>query len=566
MMFPNYYIKQLTFNDDNKIEVNCDSIVVFVGANNSGKSRSLKDAVVLSENNQKGTVVKDLIVNLDSGSDLKAFLKSVATHAEVSKSTCLYKGLDFEFYLSNREADEFPKNKCYGVCSRLLCRYLTTEERLSICQPPKSIGHDDRPQHPIHLMANEPELRKLISDSFYKAFGYHLIPDAQYGSRIPLRCVSAIPDMKEFKGKDELERHDAFYAEVRKFPMLHDQGDGMRGFAGILLNLALGYVRTFFIDEPEAFLHPPQAKIMGEMIAKLLNKKQQAFIATHSESIVKGLMEAAPDRVKVVRIVRDGEKNHVSKLDSTELFQFWKDPILRYSNIMSGMFYNKTVVCESDSDCKLYSAMDSHLKGKEGKFSEALFAAGGGKHRLPVIAKALLSLKIDYRIIADIDVLDDENVFKSVVESVGVKWDEVLNDYKVIVENLRAPRDKVPRGEIVELLNNITGQEGAYLADGEVGRIKDCIKTESKWSLLKKGGVPIIPSGEPTQAWHKLDLQLKKHGLYIVPVGELENFVKEVGNSKLHGPKWVDKVLHDYPNLDDEVYKQLKDFVESLQV
>lgn len=565
MTHPNCFVKQLTFNDNSKIDVNRDSIVVFVGANNSGKSRSLKDIGAKVESVHNSSVVVCAVdINIDNAFDYWSYLGTVARRTSTSGGGCYYSGLDFRFYTG--EIGDFQKRKDYGSAAPCFFRHLLTDARLAICQPPDSVSRDEQPQHPIHLVARDAELRKTISRSFFEAFSFYLVPDPLYGRKIPLWCVPLLPTMNGFNGKDELEREDAFYSEIRKFSMLHEQGDGMRSFAGILLNLALPYVRTFCIDEPEAFLHPPQAKIMGEMIAKLLNRQQQAFIATHSESIVKGLMEAAPDRVKVVRIVREGVKNRVSKLDSAELLQFWRDPILRYSNIMSGMFYNKTVVCESDSDCKLYSAMDSHLKGKEGKFSEALFVAGGGKHRLPVIAKALLSLKIDYRIIADIDVLDDENVFKSVVESVGVKWDEVLNDYKVIVENLRAQREKVPRGEIVELLNNITGQEGTYLADGEVGRIKDCIKTESKWSLLKKGGVPIIPSGEPTQAWHKLDLQLKKHGLYIVPVGELENFVKEVGNSKLHGPKWVDKVLHDYPNLDDEVYKQLKDFVESLQV
>ena len=46
----------------------------------------------------------------------------------------------------------------------------------------------------------------------------------------------------------------------------------------------------------------------------------------------------------------------------------------------------------------------------------------------------------------------------------------------------------------------------------------------------------------------------------------IENFIKEVGSGKLHGPKWVDKVLHDYPDLDNEVYKTLREFVASLRV
>jgi len=34
--------------------------------------------------------------------------------------------------------------------------------------------------------------------------------------------------------------------------------------------------------------------------------------------------------------------------------------------------------------------------------------------------------------------------------------------------------------------------------------------------------------------------KLKENGIFIVEVGELEGFVKSIGN---HGPKWVNEVL-----------------------
>ena len=46
--------------------------------------------------------------------------------------------------------------------------------------------------------------------------------------------------------------------------------------------------------------------------------------------------------------------------------------------------------------------------------------------------------------------------------------------------------------------------------------------------------------------------------IYIVPVGELECFVKEVGG---HGPEWVNSVLEIYPDLDDSVYDEIKKFI-----
>jgi predicted ATPase len=564
MTYPKYYIRHLVFNDGREMDVDRDSIVVFVGANNVGKSRSLKDISLLAKNHAASTVVvKSIVLNLDESENLGAYLDEVAHKEPGAHNGFVYSGLDYRFYV--QDAKEYFQNRAdYDECTNLFCRYLSTDKRLEICQPPNTINMNERPIHPIHSMAQDVELRKLISGSFFKAFGFYLIPDMRFGKTVPLRCVSEIPTLEGLNCKDELEREDAFYERLRKFSSLHEQGDGMRSFAGVLLNLALNYIRTFFIDEPEAFLHPPQARIMGEMIAKLLNQQQQVFIATHSESIVQGLIEAAPDRVKIVRLVRDGEMNSVSLLENTEIAKLWNDPVLRYSNIMSGMFHAKTVVCESDSDCKFYSAVDACNKSKEGTFSTALFTCGGGKHRLPVIAKALKALNIDFRLVPDIDVLDNERIFKDICEAVGLAWNDIEVDYRRIAMNLQVPRDKVPRSEIKAVLTDVMSREDTFLAENELSRIRDCLKTESKWDLLKKGGEAIIPPGEPTQAWKRLGQSLKAKGVFIVPVGVLENFVKDVGG--LHGPKWVDKVLQEYTDLNGDVYCEARKFVKAMNI
>ena len=43
MPIPSVVIKKLKFNDGTEMDLNSDDIVVFVGSNNVGKSRALKD-------------------------------------------------------------------------------------------------------------------------------------------------------------------------------------------------------------------------------------------------------------------------------------------------------------------------------------------------------------------------------------------------------------------------------------------------------------------------------------------------------------------------------------------
>ena len=88
-----------------------------------------------------------------------------------------------------------------------------------------------------------------------------------------------------------------------------------------------------------------------------------------------------------------GNDNEISVLANEAFDAIWKDSLLRHSNIMEGLFHNSVVVCESDTDCRFYSMIDSYLKKAEGCYPETLFVHCGGKQRLKVAVKALQSLK-----------------------------------------------------------------------------------------------------------------------------------------------------------------------------
>lgn len=51
--------------------------------------------------------------------------------------------------------------------------------------------------------------------------------------------------------------------------------------------------------------------------------------------------------------------------------------------------------------------------------------------------------------------------------------------------------------------------------------------------MIKSAGISAIPAGDASFAFKRLNLTLQLNGIYIVPVGELECFIKDVGG---HGP------------------------------
>lgn len=555
------FISRLQFNTGESLDIKQNDIVVFVGPNNAGKSQSLKDIYALSSKKFSTIVISDIVVTKSAGS-LSPLLKSISSGNEQG-SYINYSVLGHNInYFKDSSDKSFLQNAYFGDFRDLFVANLDTAARLEICTPPNNINRNDSKKHPIHYAAFDGKYRRWLSDSFNKAFGIEVTPNTQYGATIPL-CIGAPVKLNE-QFEDEQQRLEAYATVLENYKQVQNQGDGIKSFTGILLYLMLDYYRAYLIDEPESFLHPPQARIMGQIIGQTLSDNQQAFISTHSEEIIKGLLEACPQRIKIVRITRIEDTNSFSVLNNDKFNEVWNDPLLKHSNIMSSLFHKSVVLCESDSDCQMYSIIENYIKQTKGKYSEALFIHCGGKHRMAKIATALRALNIDVRLIPDIDILNDETVFKNITEAYGISWTSIQSDYNIIVSNLHSPKEKINRNDAKTTINRVldasTNQE---LSKREIKEIRTVISTISKWDALKSSGIPAIPAGDATVALRKMEQILRANGIYIVPVGELEGFVKEVGG---HGPDWVNNVLETYPDLSAEEYTQIRQFIAGINL
>ena len=554
------YISKIHFNDGTDVDIQQNDIVIFVGPNNAGKSQSLKDIYTLASEKQQTTVVTDITIK-KSSTNIKDLLDSIAPK-EFQGSSTLYNVLGHTFYYNKGTDNLFLSEPYFKFFLNLFVANLDTAARLTICNPPDSITRKSPKYHPIHYAAFDSKYRKWLSNNFKKAFGVEITPNILNGATIPL-CMGP-PVVLNDEYDDEQSRQEDFARKLETYKQVQNQGDGIKSFTGILLYLMLDYFCTYLIDEPESFLHPPQARIMRQIIGHTLSDQQQCFISTHSEEIIKGLLEACPERIKIIRITRNNDTNFFSVLNNEKFKDVWSDPLLKYSNIMSSLFHKSVVLCESDSDCKMYSIIENHLKQSSEKYSETLFIHCGGKHRMAKIASALRSLKIDIKLIADIDVLNDQTVFKSIVESFGIEWTIVQSNYKKFVENLHSSKEKINRIDAKLKINQILDNSQAQnLSTKEIKEIRNIISTISKWDSIKLGGINSIPAGDATAGFKQLDNILQENGIYIVQVGELECFIKDIGG---HGPEWTNKVLETYPSIDNQVYDQIREFIAKLKL
>lgn len=549
-------ITELIFNNGSTLSINPNDIVIFVGPNNSGKSQSLRDIYSKISREIGQVVVTDIKLHKGSFEELKQSI-TISSKVQPSKNS-LYSGYGFSIYSSDLRSYTNQDNRLEGGLRNYLICLLRTEDRLMISNPPNAIDVDDIKSHPVHYLLYNSNYQESVSKYFNEAFGYELTPNYLSRKKVPLlmgkvptSAGGAVPQVM-----DELEK------SFKTYPKVHEQGDGMRSFAGVILHLILKNYGVYLIDEPESFLHPPQAMILGKVIGELLGNDRQAFISTHSEDIIKGLMEKCPERIKVIRITRQGNTNSFAILDNQQFKTIWGDPLLKHSNVMSSLFHKNVVLCESDSDCRLYSIILDYLKQVEGKFSETMFTYCSGKQRMKQVASALRSLSIDFRCIPDIDVMNDKKTIKALYEACGGIWDASMEaNYNTFATQLNGGKVSVTKAELqAQVTAFMDSKVGDTLSRSDVDNLGKQIKLETQWSLLKKGGIAILPSGQATTAFNTLHNALKDVNIFPVTVGELERLIPEVGG---HGPQWVNTVIEQHPDMSDAIYSKVRDFVNT---
>ncbi|MEN8185496.1 MAG: AAA family ATPase [Bacteroidota bacterium] len=534
------WLSEIQFSDDSKIEINKNDIVVLVGPNNAGKSATLKEAAsFLRAKNSSGKVLKDISIQKSGNKDeLISFLGNFAQKKFSGSPKPSYEGFGFNIYESNAESYWNRTENGLSELANIFVNTLSTEQRLSAANPPQSIKITSQaPQHPIHFLQKNDSLEKKFSEYFKQAFGSDLIVHRNAGNEVPL-YVGEKPIPKA--GEDRVS--EGYLNELEKLDLLHQQGDGMRSFVGVLLNTFISNHSILFIDEPEAFLHPPQARLLGKMLAKDLPTERQLFLATHSEDFLKGLLDTNLANLKIIRIQRNEAVNKVSVLDSDDINEIWSDSLLRHSNILSGLFHSKVVICESDSDCRFFSAILSAQYEEVGEISpDILFIHCGGKHRIPTAIKALKKLEVPLTVVSDFDVLNDINPIKLIVEDLGGDWSGIEDDWKQVKKAIEQKRPEFLTSDLkIELEDILSSTTNRIFPKAKISEIKRALKKASAWTEAKELGKAYIPSGNATQAFERIQVKFKEIGFFILEVGELECFVKSIGN---HGPKWVSEVL-----------------------
>jgi ABC-type cobalamin/Fe3+-siderophores transport system ATPase subunit len=513
------------------------SFNVLVGPNNCGKSQTLRDIrdYVTTGSVEKLVIAKGVDLNLPSEADSIKEL-SILPHASPDHQRMLGVSYDLQSRAEFNPAKTWLSDS-YRADSRLdLLRnlgrfwvaHLDAESRFRLASPTDC--YDVRSESPGNALqaffaGGKPfldDLRKAFKD----AFGIDIALDWAAMRRWYLRVGRDFGDIPDDRS--------ALDVLLRSASELVEQGDGYRSFAGVVLAMLTFADRLLLLDEPEAFLHPAQARVLGRWLANhSRSSSAQVVLATHNSDFLWGIVSENQD-VRVIRLNRTADTTtyHVIPAETTrELVQ---SPLLSSQPVLDSLFQKGVAVCEGDPDRAVYQTVaHAHLAASGGE--DILFIHANGKDAIKTPVSLLKASGTPVCAIVDIDVFNSQEVFGQLVNSLTSKApsDELSRLREDVAEQVEAlPEDRLLEG----LTESVTNWQKA--GHGDLRRAKKALEgiaqRATRWNTVKSEGVRAFD--EPTRSRVENLINLCKDiGLFVVPKGELESWLS-LGVSK--GREW----------------------------
>lgn len=487
-------------------------ITVFVGPNNSGKSKILREIHRYCSTGQRDVgdvLVESIEFDNCSPEDAEARVQRVTLPRRATEAM----NLDHVIVGKRGVRNQVPRERLLSSMqnantdARHFCPWylsfntliLDGQSRINLVgqQAAGDLQQEAHSSFQVLFRDNtkRAEVRRIIRD----AFGLHVVIDPTHLGQFRLRLSPRAPTSEqEERGIDEAAVR--FHGNALS---IDEASDGVKAFTGMITEFVAGDPHIFLIDEPEAFLHPALSFNLGKEIALAsLGSNKRLFVSTHSPNFVMGCIQSGAP-VNIVRLTyREGVAT-ARVLPSADILRLMRNPLLRSTGVLSGLFYEFVVVTEADTDRAFYEEINERLLryAPARGIPNCLFLRAQNKQTLGTIIQPLRQLGIPAAGIVDIDVLKDG----------GRTWASFLTS-----------------GFVPEL-------EHHGLADLRAAAMQKF--TESGRDIKRDGGVEVLNAAE-REAVNNLFDKLQQYGLFVVRKGELESWLLTLGATG-HGPEWL---------------------------
>ena len=232
-----------------------------------------------------------------------------------------------------------------------------------------------------------------------------------------------LSDREPKSDMEERNIHAEGVAFHSKAMLIESASDGVKAFTGIIVELIAGDPRVLLIDEPEAFLHPSLASKLGYEISRAaVQSDKRVFASTHSPTFVMGCIQSGAP-INIIRLTYRAGAATARVLPNEEILELMRNPLLRSTGVLNGLFYEFVVVTESDADRAFYQEINDRLLRFKPDWGipNCLFLNAQGKHTVHTIIRPLRKLGIPAAGIVDVDVMKEG----------GVPWTNILDGANV---------------------------------------------------------------------------------------------------------------------------------------
>jgi predicted ATP-dependent endonuclease of OLD family len=345
--------------------------------------------------------------------------------------------------------------------------------------------------HLTRLLWNE-GARRLLQKIVLESFGYHLSIDVSSFDQTRIKMSREPAEAYEHSFKPEALEYFRRATDIESF------SDGVKSFVGLLAALLSDEYIVMLIDEPEAFLHPPLARRLGQELHQLSRDRgAHVLAATHSADFLMGCLQAAPD-VHIVRLTYRQDVPSARLLPREALQQMMHDPLLRSTGTLSALFHEGAIVCEGDSDRAFYQEINERLLAQsERKVGavDCLFINAHNKQSIHRVVGLLRRMGVPAAAIIDLDIIIDEKVLKELLTAVGTDTTTI----------------------------NTLGMAKGEFFHAFVKAAQDDVKKAKV--LLKTQGLAALNESQRRSMESVFFDPLARLGIFIVPEGEVESWL-----------------------------------------
>lgn len=500
--------------ETNGLFIETTPVTIFVGPNNSGKSKMLTEIQEFCRSgrvNHTFNLIDDISFNPIQDEKIPSIIASNIQEPRdrdrISPGYILFGKTRSQ--LQSNQPNQFLSNPNSHKAE--FCVYYLNDKTLKLDAlnrisliGEKPLGDmQNAPTNNLAILFTDDDKRLETRRIIYDAFNLYFVIDPTNSGKLRIRLSKEEPE------NHQLER--GLHKEAVEFHKnaldIAKASDGVKAFTGIITSIIAGNPKVTILDEPEAFLHPSLSNKLGKEIANSAKvESNRLFVSTHSSNFLMGCIQSGAP-INIVRLTYSNETGTARLLDKDKIKSLMRDPLLRSTGVLNALFYKNVVVTEGDSDRAFYQEINERLIqfSPDKALHNCLFINAVGKDTIWKIVKPLREMGIPAIGIYDIDIL----------KNAGSNWTNALKASFV------PEISHQPLGQIRSLLKNKF--------------------SEINKDMKKDGGINALPESEK-EAAENLFNQLEEYGIFIVRKGEVEHWLETL-EVNAHKSVWLSEIF-----------------------